>query len=230
MNNFNETDYINTDSTPAEAVHAAAQTSEPRAAHAAAEISETAEAVHNAGESAGDFFKSLLTDVVIAVILAAIVLFFIRPTIVKQTSMENTLHENDYMIMYKQAYRSHSPERGDIIIFQSSMPDENTGKDKLLIKRVIGLPGDQLSIINSQLYINGEEYHEDYLKDGYTPAFETPQEGETYTVPDGQYFVMGDNRAGSIDSRRSEVGTVSQEQIQGKVVLRLFPFNRIQRF
>ena len=144
--------------------------------------------------------------------------------------MEDTLHENDYMIMYRQAYKKHDPERGDIIIFQSSLTDEDSGRDKLLIKRVIGLPGDQIMISDNQLYINGEPYIENYLRDGYTPAFERPAEGETYTVPEGCYFCMGDNRAGSVDSRRFEVGDVRRETIKGKVVLRLFPFNQIKTF
>lgn len=179
---------------------------------------------------AGSFIKSLLVDVVIAVCLAGAVLYFIRPTIVKQTSMENTLHENDYMIMYRLAYKKHAPERGDIIIFQSSLVNEDSGKDKLLIKRVIGLPGDQIMISGGMVYINGEAYEEDYLKDGYTPAFEIPAEGETYVVPDGTYFCMGDNRVGSVDSRRSEVGVVPEDTIKGKVVIRLFPFSKIKRF
>ena len=183
-----------------------------------------------AGQKAGGFLKNLLIDILIAVVLAAGVLYFIRPTIVKQTSMEDTLHNNDYMIMYRLAYKNHGPERGDIIIFRSDLVNEESGKDKLLIKRVIGLPGDDIMISNDQLYINGEAYYEDYLKDGFTPAFEIPPEGETYNVPEGMYFCMGDNRAGSIDSRRSEVGCVAEEDIMGKVVIRLFPFNSIKRF
>ena len=134
------------------------------------------------------------------------------------------------MIMYRQAYRKATPERGDIVIFQSELVDENNGKDKLLIKRVIGLPGDDIMISDGQLYINGEAYDEDYLKDGYTPAFDIPHEGETYTVPEGSYFCMGDNRVGSVDSRRTEVGCVAGDLIKGRVVLRLYPFNKIRTF
>lgn len=181
-------------------------------------------------DTAGSFVKSLLIDIVIAALLAAAVLYFIRPTIVKQTSMEDTLHENDYMIMARRAYKNEDPERGDIIVFRSDLINEENGSNKLLIKRVIGLPGDEISIVDNQLYINGEAYMEDYLKDGYTPAFEVPAEGETYTVPEDSYFCMGDNRVGSVDSRRREVGCPTSDQIVGKVIVRLYPFNKIQRF
>lgn len=181
-------------------------------------------------EPEGSFLKSLLIDIVIAIILAAAVLYFIRPTIVKQSSMEDTLHENDYMIMYRLAYKNHDPERGDIIIFQSTLVNEDSGKGKLLIKRVIGLPGDEIMISDGMVYINGEPYPESYLKDGYTPAFEIPPEGGTYKVPAGSYYCLGDNRVGSVDSRRNEVGVVKREVIKGKVVIRLFPFNKIKRF
>ena len=102
---------------------------------------------------------ALLKDLVIAMVIAGAVLYFIRPTIVKQTSMQSTMNPNDYLIMYRQAYRSKAPKRGDIIIFKSDLPDEE-GKDKLLIKRVIGLPGDEIQIKNQKVYINGKKYKE----------------------------------------------------------------------
>ena len=171
-----------------------------------------------------DFLKSLLKDIVIAALLAAVILYFVRPTIVKQTSMVPTLEPNDYLIIYKQAYRNADPERGDIIVFQSDMVDAN-GKNKLLIKRVIGLPGDVLTIQDNKVYINGELYEEDYLKDGITPG-----DIRDLTIPEGYYFAMGDNRVSSIDSRSDEVGLVPRSALRGKAVIRLFPFRRIRTF
>lgn len=171
-----------------------------------------------------EFMKSLLKDILIAIVLATIILFFIRPTIVKQTSMQPTFNPNDYVILYKRAYAKKMPKRGDVIVFQSKLKDEK-GKDKLLIKRVIGLPEDVISVKDNNLYINGKLYSEDYLNDGITPGFV-----DDLKVPDGEYFVMGDNRVVSLDSRSPEVGTIKKSQIKGKAVLRLFPFNKIKRF
>lgn len=171
-----------------------------------------------------DFVKSLIKDIIVAAILAAVVISFVRPTIVKQTSMQDTLNPNDYIIMYRRAYSGDKePKRGDIVIFKSELQDEN-GKNKLLIKRVIGLPGDKITINDGKVYINDKEYDESYLKDGYTTG-----SMNNFRVPKGEYFVMGDNRVVSIDSRYSEVGCVKKDAIKGRAVLRLFPFTKIKK-
>ncbi|WP_456079238.1 signal peptidase I [Mogibacterium sp.] len=171
-----------------------------------------------------DFVKSLIKDIIVAAILAAVVISFVRPTIVKQTSMQDTLNPNDYIIMYRMAYSGDKePKRGDIVIFKSELQDEN-GKNKLLIKRVIGLPGDKITINDGKVYINDKEYDESYLKDGYTTG-----SVNNFKVPKGEYFVMGDNRVVSIDSRYSEVGCVKKDAIKGRAVLRLFPFTKIKK-
>ena len=171
-----------------------------------------------------DFVKSLIKDIIVAAILAAVVISFVRPTIVKQTSMQDTLNPNDYIIMYRRAYSGDKePKRGDIVIFKSDLQDEN-GKNKLLIKRVIGLPGDKITINDGKVYINDKEYDESYLKDGYTTG-----SVNNFKVPKGEYFVMGDNRVVSIDSRYSEVGCIKKDAIKGRAVLRLFPFTKIKK-
>ena len=171
-----------------------------------------------------DFVKSLIKDIIGAAILTAVVISFVRPTIVKQTSMQDTLNPNDYIIMYRRAYSGDKePKRGDIVIFKSELQDEN-GKNKLLIKRVIGLPGDKITINDGKVYINDKEYDESYLKDGYTTG-----SVNNFKVPKGEYFVMGDNRVVSIDSRYSEVGCIKKNAIKGRAVLRLFPFTKIKK-
>ena len=79
--------------------------------------------------------KNMLVDMIVATVLAAAILFFIRPTIVNGESMANTLHNGDYLIMARQAYSKHDPEKGDIVIIQSTLTDCESGKDKFIVKR-----------------------------------------------------------------------------------------------
>ncbi len=167
-------------------------------------------------------WKLLVKDIIIAVCLALLISVFIRPTIVKQTSMEDTVMPSDYLITARQAYLFSEPERGDIIIFQSDM-DAADGESKNLIKRVIGLPGETVTIRDGSVYINGEAIEEPYVKGGYTTG-----SVEGLKIDDGEYFVMGDNREVSLDSR--DFGPISEDSIKGKAVLRLYPFDEIRTF
>ena len=163
--------------------------------------------------------KELIRDIVVALVIVLILTSIIKPTIVKESSMEPTLFENHYLIVNKLAYKTGEPERGDIIVFESELETED-GDKKLLIKRIVGLPGETVSIADGEVYIDGQILEEDYLKDGITPGEITECQ-----VPEGQLFVMGDNRVVSIDSR--ELGCIAEETVMGKAVLRLFPFNQI---
>ena len=163
--------------------------------------------------------KELIRDILVALVIVIILTSVIKPTIVKESSMEPTLYENHYLIINKLAYKTGDEQRGDIIVFESELETEE-GDKKLLIKRIIGLPGETVTINGGEVYINGKILAEDYLKDGFTPG-----EDLECTVPDGQLFVMGDNRVVSIDSR--ELGCIDQETVMGKAVCRLYPFNQI---
>lgn len=166
--------------------------------------------------------KEIIRDLLIAAVIAFGVSMFVRPTIVYETSMQPTIDPHDYLLMSKQAYRSKEVERGDVVIFKSDIELENTGKKKLLIKRVIGVPGDVITIADGNLYINGSKMEEKYIAKGGTP-------GKVYNVkvPKGEVFVMGDHREVSRDSR--EFGCVKQNKIVGKAIVRLFPFNKIEK-
>lgn len=165
--------------------------------------------------------KEWIKDIVIAVVVALIILQFIKPTFVRETSMLPTLEEYNFLFLSKQAYRIGEPERGDIIVFHTGLKTID-GSEKMLIKRVIGLPGDTITIEEGVVTINGEAQDEPYTMDGYTSGYV-----KDLVVPDDSLFVMGDNRQNSIDSRDPSVGMIKIDDVYGKAVFRLYPFDEI---
>ena len=113
------------------------------------------------------------------------------------------------------------PKNGDIIVFKSDL-EATDGTNKDLVKRVIGVEGDKVVITNGQVYVNDKVLNEPYLSEG----MDTEGEMEV-TVPKGKLFVLGDNREVSLDSRYDKVGLVDVSDVEGKVFVRLYPFNDI---
>ncbi len=170
-------------------------------------------------------FGEWIRDIIIAIVLAAVVLLLFKPVIVKQHSMEPNFYGGDYLIVARQAYTfSGSPQTGDVVVFRTELTDEE-GNDKNLIKRVIACPGDTVEIRDGYVYLNGDLLDEPYLMEQGVSG-----KMDAMTVPEGMYFCCGDNRAVSNDSRGSQVGLVAEDDIIGKVVLRLYPFDRISTF
>lgn len=164
--------------------------------------------------------KEFIKDLIIAVVIVLIVTAIIKPTIVKESSMEPTLYENNYLFINKLAYiTKEHPEYEDIIVFKSDLDKDDGNGKKLLIKRVIGVENDTITISEGKVYRNGFEISEPYIMDGYTSG-----EVYEYTVPENEIFVMGDNRSVSLDSRAPEVGTVSEDDVVGKAFIRIYPF------
>lgn len=135
-------------------------------------------------------------------------------------SMNSTLQDEDNLWVDKLTYRFKAPERFDVIIFKY---DENT----TYVKRIIGLPGETVRIDeNGNIYINGEILEENYGLETISIQ-NIGRAGQDVTLGEGEYFVLGDNRNNSSDSRWSGVGNVSIDDIVGKVVLRIYPLSKI---
>lgn len=134
--------------------------------------------------------------------------------------MYPTLHHGDYLFLNKINYRFHSIKRGDIVVIKM-------GKSRY-IKRVIGLPGETIQAIDGKVYINGKYLEESYLsKDIITLDFNLEEISGNYQIPDDEYFVMGDNRPNSKDSRVFKA--VERKKIIGKTTIVLFPFTRFDK-
>ncbi|MDO5156947.1 MAG: signal peptidase I [Eubacteriales bacterium] len=149
-----------------------------------------------------------------------IITFVGQRTEVSGESMCDTLYDEDNLWVSKISYRLHDPERFDIVVF----PAENN--TTYYIKRIIALPGEKIRIDEEgKIYINDEVLEENYGKE----VIEEDLVGRAYenvTLGDDEYFVMGDNRNRSLDSREEEVGNIKREDLKGKAVLRIWPLNR----
>lgn len=166
-----------------------------------------------------------LTEIVRFSIIAILIvipirLFIAQPFIVSGASMDETFHSGEYLIVDQVSYYFEQPARGDVVIFR--YPRDPS---KFFIKRVIGVPGDTITIENSQVTITNEEYPEGFTLDEPYIKSMAPAPTMTETLGDREYFVMGDNRDQSSDSRAW--GVLQEERIVGRALMRLFPPNEI---
>lgn len=163
--------------------------------------------------SGKEFAIAIIGGIILTILINKFLIFSIY---VPSGSMLPTIEVGDRMVV-RRIYNYDNIKRGDILVFNFKEDVEDT----LYIKRVIGLQNDRIKFENNKLYINNEEIKEDYVK--YPEEFY----GE-YTVPEGEYFFLGDNRANSKDSRVWKNPYIKQSEIKGKAFFRFYPFDRIK--
>lgn len=167
-----------------------------------------------------EIFGFILYVVFVFAFAYLIITFVGQRTVVIGHSMENTLADGDNLIVDKISYRFKEPERYDIIVFPYEYKE-----DTYYIKRIIGLPGETVMISSEGvIYINGKELKESYGREVIRNA---GLAGAPIVLKDGEYFVLGDNRNNSEDSRFSDVGIIHKSEIVGRAVFRIFPFDSI---
>jgi signal peptidase I len=170
-------------------------------------------------------FFSFCWEVVEVVVLALLIVvpiryFLFQPFVVDGSSMEPSFYDGDYLIVDQISYRFRQPERGEVIIFYAP-----TDPSRRFIKRVVGLPGEQLEAIDQQIMITTPEGEKFFFEDYYSQS--TVYRSFSVTLEEDQYFVLGDNRDRSYDSRFW--GYLPADNVIGRAVLRLWPVNRISK-
>lgn len=161
-----------------------------------------------------EWIKSIVTAVVIAVLIKT---FIFNTTYVLGYSMYPTLHERDRLFSLKIPLYFDGPERGDVIVLKA--PD-NTNKD--YIKRVIGIAGDRVEIIDGKVYVNDHILEEDYIdNDSYTHTYNE----SSWAVPPGEVFVLGDNREEGASKDSRYFGCISVKSVKGITGFRYYPFD-----
>ena len=165
----------------------------------------------------------------------------LQRTVVKGESMENTLHTNESLLVEKVSYHFTKPSRYDIIVFypygksgteipasmQATVDIDNSSDDEndseLYVKRVFGLPGEKIQIVGNDILVNGKKIEDKYAKNVMKDE-DAGVASKEITLGEDEYFVLGDNREVSLDSR--ELGPIKEKNIAGHVVLRIWPLNK----
>lgn len=186
-------------------------------------------------ESRGSFALYVILALGLALFIRS---FVAAPYVVSGSSMEPTFHGADYLITDRFSYRVHAPERGDVVVF--CLPDTGPcsffdrirvgqwSPPRTLIKRVIGLPGETVTVTAEGVRVSNNEHPEGFiLSEPYlSPTNMGGPSNVTTTLEAGEYFVLGDNRRVSSDSR--VWGVLPQQNIVGNVLVRLFPFSQVE--
>ncbi|MEL6805536.1 MAG: signal peptidase I [Bacteroidota bacterium] len=169
-------------------------------------------------------FTEIIRFAILALIIVVPIRFFIaQPFIVSGASMDDTFAHNQYLIVDQLTYQFETPERGEVVVFR--YPRDIS---KYFIKRVIGVPGDTIMIDGDVVTITNEDSPDGFILDEpYVFAMEQPSY-LTETLSEGEYFVMGDNRDASSDSRMW--GVLQEDKIVGRAFLRLFPITKLDVF
>lgn len=177
-------------------------------------------------------FKEFIRDIsgylIIVVVMVLIFTFVITFQPVAGNSMAPTLSQGNVVLTSRLSYKLWNIKRNEIVVFE-------TKNKEFFIKRIIGLPGEKIEYFDGFLFINGTAYKEDYLNDDVVTtnfAFSDVCDADACpdgVIPDNYYFVLGDNRPESLDSRDEEIGLINKDDIIGQVILRIWPVNQINK-
>jgi signal peptidase I len=212
---------------PASAENESAAVSDDSGRPATTDATAAPKRSHTASKTAIEWFLLIVAALVIAVLIKA---FLFQAFYIPSDSMVPTLKTNDRVIVNKLSYHLHKVHRGDVVVFTTpkgpdGKPIDPTIKD--LVKRVIGLPGDIISYKSDRIVINGKFLKESYLTPGTVTNCQSfqPHCFPSGRIPENRYFVMGDNRQNSRDSRY--FGAIPRSEIVGRVFVRVWPLNRL---
>ena len=164
-------------------------------------------------------FETIKVVVISFAIILPIRYFLIQPFYVEGASMEPSFQSHEYLIIDEITYRFQEPARGDVVVLRYPRDPQ-----QYFIKRIIGLPGERIKITDGTVFINGEQLQESYLSQEYATSYTMDE----LTLAPMEFFVMGDNRANSLDSR--SFGPLSRNNIVGRAWIRGWPIDRLSFF